>query len=97
MLQQGEGAERDHVRGGLVPGDQQQHSHAGQLPPGQLAGRDPLGRQPGEQVVGRVGELSLDQLVQVVQQSSLGCLRDLRGVLRLIRVLLLRWKKSWSA
>jgi hypothetical protein len=76
VAQQGIGAEGDHVRGGLMPGEQQEQPHAGKLRPRQLADGDLLGRYPGEQAAVRVGELSLDQVIEVCEQFVLGCQGD---------------------
>jgi hypothetical protein len=72
VLQQCQGAQRDHVRGGLVAGDKEQACHDGQLALAQFTGADALDGQPREQVVGGVRELVSDQAVQVVGERFLG-------------------------
>src|SRR3569833_487296 len=66
VLQQGHRAQRDHVRAGLMPGDEQQPGHAGELvvvvPPGLLIPH----HQTAEQVLSRVLPLVGDELAEVV-------------------------------
>ena len=68
VFQQREHPEPDHVRGGLVPGDQQPGAQLRGLLDAELAGLDPLG-QVGHRVFGRVLHLGLDQLGEVLVQA----------------------------
>ncbi|WP_157435914.1 hypothetical protein [Actinospica robiniae] len=69
VLEKRERAERDHVRGGLVPSHQQQYGHLRHVIVDQFTGPDPSGEQ-GEHAVVRFGQLPADELVEVVGQAG---------------------------
>lgn len=69
--QQGEHADGRHVRGGLVPGDQEQKAERGRL----LVGQVLAGGEPAEDVVSGLPTLALRQLRQIARELSVGPLR----------------------
>ena len=68
VLQETDGAQRDHVGRGLVPRDEQQERHADQFWPVDRAGFLLLGDQPADHVVVGVRGLGVDEFAEVVAQ-----------------------------